>query len=220
MDGIHDLGGIEGFGDIDPEADEPLFHADWERRMWGLALSTFFAGLSNGGQFRHSIERMDAVHYLTSPYYEHWLTGIATGVVESGLVTAGELERRARGAFPLSRESRVVSGSEAPHDAPGRREPCELAVGARVRVARVPTRGHTRCPRYVRGRIGTIVRVDPPSSLPDLEAHGDARRVEPSYCVRFEAREVWGDSAAAAADAVHVDLWATYLEPVEPAERA
>jgi nitrile hydratase len=206
MDGIHDLGGREGFGPVAVEADEPVFHHGWERRVWGVTMATFVLGVSNGGQFRHSIERMDPVHYLTSRYYEHWLTGVATRLVETGRIALDELEARAGGAVPLSRPE-APSAVVAPSG--------DVAVGDRVRVRAWHPRGHTRCPQYVRGKVGTVVRHDPPTSLPDLEAHGDERRAEPQACVRFEAAELWGEPAGGAGgtgDAVHVDLWTSYLE--------
>lgn len=205
MDGIHDLGGLEGFGPPDVETDEPVFHFDWERRVLGMTFGSFALGISNGGQFRHSIERMDAVHYLSTRYYEHWLTGVATRLVETGRVSIDELESRAGGRFPLSRPV-ASSGIEVLPSTDG------LAVGDEVRVRDVTTRGHTRCPRYVRGRRGVVVRVDGASSLPDLEAHADERRVEPICCVRFASTELWGHGAEDAV--VHVDLWSSYLERV------
>src|ERR1700680_3672815 len=93
---------MDGFGPVRIEPDEPLFRHEWERRALGVGMSAFVMGLSNGGEFRHSIERMDPGHYLGSPYYEHWITGIATRLVETGRVGPGELERLAGGPFPLS----------------------------------------------------------------------------------------------------------------------
>jgi nitrile hydratase beta subunit len=204
MDGVHDLAGMQGFGPVEPEADEPVFHEEWERRAWGLTMGTFVAGISNGGQFRHSIERMDPAHYLTSPYYEHWVTGVATRLVETGVVTADELDDRAGGSFPISRP--VAADATPPSPTHNR-----FNVGDRVRVSRTPTSGHTRCPRYVRGKAGVVVRVDPAASVPDVEAHQPDERVsEPVYCVRFDAADLWG---GADVHAVHVDLWQRYLEP-------
>src|SRR5436309_10888326 len=99
VDGIHDVGGIEGFGPVDIEPDEPVFHEAWERRVFRLNLAVIAALRPSGGGFRHSIERMDPAHYLTSSYYEHWLTGLSTLAVEAGLVSSDELDRRAGGHF-------------------------------------------------------------------------------------------------------------------------
>lgn len=210
MDGIHDLGGRDGFGPVVVEPDEPVFHFEWERRAWGVSLATFVLGLHNGGQFRHAIERMDPVHYLTSRYYEHWITGLATRLVEIGMVDGGELEGRAGGAVPLSNPvvAPPVLDRGADIDEP------RFAIGDRVRVRAVSHRGHTRAPQYVRGRGGTVVRIDGSHNVPDVEAHtpdGRARR-EPLYCVRFDAAELWGDDDASAGASIFVDLWESYLE--------
>lgn len=207
MDAIHDLGGMEGMGPVTVEVDEPVFHHDWERRALGMAMCTFVAGLSNGWQFRHSIERMDAAHYLSSSYYEHWITGVATRAVEAAVITRDELEARAEGHFPLSFPPASTGIADA--QAAGMGEP--FAVGSAVRVVDVTTRGHTRCPRYVRRHRGTVVRVDPPASVPDVEAHSDARAYEPIFTVSFTLTELWGPSAEEGT--VHVDLWQRYLEP-------
>jgi nitrile hydratase len=151
---------------------------------------------------------MDPIHYLTSRYYEHWLTGTVTRLVETGRVTVEELEARAGGAVPRSRPP----VGDPPVAAP----PLEVAVGDRVRVRTWHPRGHTRCPQYVRGKVGTVVRVDPATPLPDLEAAGDQGHPQPQACIRFEAVDLWGPAAAVTGDAVHVDLWTSYLER-EPA---
>ena len=208
MDGIHDLGGMDGFGPVEVEPDEPVFHTDWERHACGVTFGSFVMGVSNGGQFRHSIERMDPAHYLSSSYYEHWLTGTATRLVETGKVTLDELELRAGGRFPLSRPVRAddVERGEAgaPIAAP------RFAIGDRVRVRNEHPHGHTRCPDYVRGKVGTVVRLDGSYSVPDVEAHGDQRVEEPTYSVRFDANELWGDGQHSTA--VHIDWWDRYLE--------
>lgn len=199
MDGVHDLGGVEGFGAPAWEGpDEPVFHHDWERRAMGLTFCGFGLGLNNGGEFRHSIERMAPEHYLGSRYYEHWATSVATRLVELGHVTVDELP-----GWSLSRPV-ASSGIEAPPAA------TDVAVGDEVVVRHITTRGHSRCPRYVQGRRGVVVRVDAPASVPDVEAHSSDRRYEPIACVRFTATELWGDGAEDAV--VHVDLWTAYLE--------
>jgi nitrile hydratase len=205
VNGIHDLGGMDGFGPVVVERDEPVFHAAWERTVFGLAAARLLARLGNTHEFRHAIERMDPGHYLDSPYYEHWLTALATLLVERGVLTAEQLERRAGGRFPLS-----AGASRPPAGAPSVETP-RFAVGDPVRVRNFHPPGHTRCPRYVRGRRGVVVRVDPAFVVPDVAAHSDAAPREPTYGVRFEARELWGEGAGAR-EAVHVDLWDRYLE--------
>jgi len=200
VDGIHDLGGMQGFGPVETEPDEPVFHERWEGRTYGLAGAALGAGGFNTPMFRHAIERMDPAHYLSSSYYEHWLTAVATLLVEAGIVRGDELGA----GFPLSR---LATAEDVPPFAPGD----GFAVGDRVRVRDVRFGGHTRCPGYVRGRVGTVVRIDPPAPVPELEAHRKERVLEPAYGIRFEATELWGPDADPAA-AVHVDLCDRYLE--------
>jgi nitrile hydratase len=160
-----------------------------------------------GGRFRHSIERMAPEHYLSSPYYEHWLTGVTTLAVESGVTTPAELERRAGGHFPLSRPDRGV----LPDDLTARTEP-RFAVGDDVRVRQWHPPGHTRAPRYVQGRRGTVVRFAGAFNIDDIEAHGGGSVLDPLYSVRFRSRELWGEAAENDVDVVHVDLFERYLE--------
>lgn len=207
MDGVHDLGGREGFGPIDL-GDDGVFVERWESRSFGLALAAAVLGVNTStSQHRHSIERMDGVHYLTTRYYEHWATGLITRMVETGKIGLAEIEARAGGALPLSRPEVAVAGEVPdPPIAPP-------VVGDRVRVRMWHPRGHTRCPQYVRGKVGTVVRLDPPSPVPDLEAHvRTAVRSEPVCSVRFDAADLWGNDDGAARSSVHVDLWSCYLE--------
>lgn len=212
MGGVHDLGGVEGFGEVEVEADEPTFHEDWERRVFRLNAAAGQAGfVKSGGAFRHSIERMDPAHYLASSYYEHWLTGIATLAVEQGVVTRAELDERAGGWFPLSGPDRGVAPEAGAED----RTAPRFAIGDTVRVRAWHPPGHTRAPGYVQGKRGVVVRQDGAHSVPDVEAHSDRRQLEPTYSVRFTAEELWGD-AGAPGDVVQVDLWERYLDGGEP----
>jgi nitrile hydratase len=208
VDGIHDLGGRQGFGPVVVEENEPPFHERWEARTRSLtyAVMGHMANASGGG-FRHAIERMDPAHYLNSSYYEHWLTAAATVAVESGLVTLAELEERAGGRFPLSLPVRAEEVTDPP---PGR---SRFAIGDRVRVRQWHPIGHTRCPNYIRGKVGVITRLDGEFSIPDVEAHSTHRVQEATYSVRFEADELWNDGQPGVT--VNVDLWDSYLEPVQ-----
>lgn len=94
MNGIHDLGGMDGLGPLEIELNEPVFHADWERRMFALMISTFGGGNFNVDEFRHAIERMDPAHYLATSYYEHWLHSVETLLIEKGVVSRAELAAR------------------------------------------------------------------------------------------------------------------------------
>ena len=204
MDGIHDLGGMAGLGPVEVEVAEAVFHQPWEGRVFGMASAAMVAGCFNTPMFRHGIERMDPVHYLASGYYEHWLTSVATLLVESGRITLTELEVAA-GSFPLARPEAPLS---VVLDGPAGRR---FEVGDVVRVRDVHPSGHTRCPDYVRGCTGTVARVDAPSSIPDVEAHDLGAVTEVAYGVRFAATELWGEGDGVEGS-VHVDLHDRYLE--------
>ena len=206
MDGVHDLGGLDGFGPVEHKPVEPLFEQQWERRAFRVMIGWIATQAPPGGRFRHSIERMAPEHYLSSSYYEHWLTGAATMAVESGFTTQDELERRADGRFPLSQPDRGV----LPEDLTPRTEP-RYAVGDEVRVRAWHPRGHTRAPRYVQGKRGTVVRFDGAHDFDDIAAHGGGSVADPLYSVRFTSRELWGE-AAADGEVMHVDLFERYLE--------
>ena len=207
MNGVHDLGGMDGFGPVDVEANEPVFHHPWERVVFGLVVATSAQRLRNVHRFRHAIERMDPKHYLSSSYYEHWLTATATLLVEMGIVTLAELEAGVGGCIPLSAPARADSGISPAASVAAPR----FAVGSPIVVRNLHPLGHTRCPRYVRGRRGVVTRVDGVFALPDVAAHTSQRCEQYAYNVRFDSRELWG-SAADSAVAVYVDLWESYLE--------
>jgi nitrile hydratase subunit beta len=206
VDGIHDLGGRQGFGRVVHSPAEPVFHYQWQAVARALMMVVADAVEVSGGEFRHSIERMEPGHYLASSYYEHWLTAAATLAVEHGLVTHAELEARAGGRFPLSGPVLAPPVADGGADVGGPR----FGAGDRVRVREWHPTGHTRCPGYVRGKAGTVVRVDGTHSVPDIEAHGSARRYEPTCSVRFDATDLWRDGQQGVF--VHVDLWDSYLE--------
>ena len=203
---MHDLGGLDGFGPVEHADSEPFFAADWERRTFRMMIGSLGPLSINGGMFRHSIERMDPAHYLSSSYWEHWLTGVTTLLVEAGVTTQEELDRRAGGRFPLSRPDRGV----LPADLVSRTTP-RFAIGDPVRVRERHPAGHTRAPRYAQGKQGTVVRIDAAANVSDIEAHGGGFVVDPLYSVRFTSRELWGE-AGTDGDVVHVDLFERYLQ--------
>ena len=203
---MHDLGGLDGFGPVEHADTEPFFAADWERRTFRMMIGSLGPLRINDGMFRHSIERMDPAHYLSSPYWEHWLTGVSTLVVEAGVTTQEELDRRAGGHFPLSMPDRGV----LPADLMSRTTP-GFAIGDAVRVRERHPAGHTRAPRYAQGKHGTVVRIDPAGNVSDIEAHGGGSVVDPLYSVRFTSRELWGE-AGTDGDVVHLDLFERYLQ--------
>ena len=199
---------MQDFGPVVVEQDEPVFHAAWEERVFGLVAIVSAQGLYSVNAFRHAIERMEPAHYLASPYFEHWLTGLATLLLERGVIEREELRERAGASFPLARPSRAPRWQADPGTS---EQPSRFAAGDPVRVREMHPRGHTRCPRYVRGKRGVVTRVDGLFPLPDVAAHSGMRCEQYAYNVRFDAHELWGDAADGAA-AVYVDLWESYLE--------
>ena len=221
MNGAHDLGGMHGFGPInaEPEAEEPVFHADWEKRVFGLVRAVGALGKWNSDMSRYARERQHPVDYLWHSYYENWLAGLEKLLIEAGLVTMEELasgkasqladEDLRKHLLPAEEvAATVVRGSSAamPADAPPRFRPSD-----RVRARNRHPYGHTREPRYVRGRAGVIHEHHGAHVLPDLSAEG-VRVGRHLYSVRFEALELWGENAQSNS-AVYVDLWDDYLEP-------
>lgn len=227
MNGIHDLGGMHGFGVVEHDPREPLFHADWERTVLAVQLTALGQRLYNLDELRHSIERMPPDEYLNATYYERWLAAIDRLLIEKGVIDAAELERRAAAfqddpqAFPTP-PSATPGETEFVHPAldrrrghPFRREasaPPRFAIGDTVLTKHWQPAGHTRLARYVRGKRGRVHRHQGCFVFPDANAHGRGEEPDHVYNVRFEAEELWGESAAHR-DAVYVDLWESYIEP-------
>jgi nitrile hydratase len=203
VNGIHDMGGMHEFGPVRVEAGEPAFHAAWEGRVAAMQRRTS-GRLFHLDEFRHAIERMPAARYLDAGYYERWLTALETLLVERGFVSAEE----------LAAGRALTPGPPAPPAPPDDRPPLRprFRPGDAVRTRNAHAAGHTRLPRYARGRRGVVRSAHGPFLLPDTNAHRLSRDWEPVYPVEFAARELWGDDAPAA-DVVCVDLWESYLEP-------
>jgi nitrile hydratase len=223
MNGIHDVGGMDGFGPVDTTEHAATFHEEWE----GVAYATFVAGLGSGtfgiDAFRHSIERIPPADYLTASYYDRWLTGIARLFVERGVLDSDALKARTE-AFAAGEAT--VPDREAPallgelgegvreaYDSDGGDSTPVFEPGDRVVVRSHDPAGHTRCPRYVRRAEGVVTAVRGDHTYPDAAAHGDERS-EPLYNVEFSAAELWGERGREG-DTVSVDLWEPYLRPVD-----
>jgi nitrile hydratase beta subunit len=203
MDGMHDMGGRQGFGRVRYTLDAKAFHAPWEIRVNALYGFAVRCGLFNMDEYRHAIERMEPRHYLAAGYYERTLTALATLCVEKGVVTAAELERLARGAVPLSSPGGPGRGNALARQ--------RFAPGDPVRVRDDHVSGHVRMPGYVRGKTGIVVAQSPAYPFPDAHAHGVAAEDEPTYDVRFQSQDLWPDSSDPAL--VHVGIFQSYLEP-------
>ncbi len=205
MDGIHDIGGKQGFGTVRHVPQAPVFHEDWEKRMnalYGLAVRH---GIFNMDEYRHAIERMEPRHYMVASYYERTLTSLATLCVEKGVVTHEELEALAGGGFALA-----LPLGPGRSNLPSRQT---FKLGDRVRVRNDHVAGHVRMPGYIRGKTGVVVGESPRYPFPDAHAHGVASEDEPTYDVRFASSELWPDAANAAW--VHVGVFPSYLDHVD-----
>jgi nitrile hydratase subunit beta len=216
VNGAHDMGGVHGFGPVVAEADEPYFHADWERRVLGLVIAIGAAGRWNIDKSRFARENRPPPEYLSLSYYEIWLAGLERLLLEAGLITPEELER---GEAAPGEPIRVLAAEEVPGmlarggpaDRPPARE-ARFSTGDRVRTRNLHPRTHTRLPRYARGHIGEIERVHGCHVFPDRHAYGDE---DPQwlYTVRFDATELWGPDADPRST-VSFDAFEPYLEPV------
>ncbi len=223
MNGPHDMGGMHGFGAVVREEDEPVFHGEWEKRVYGIMRAAMAQGIYNIDEMRHGIERMPPAEYLASSYYERWLASAERLLAEKGVVSPQELEARiglleADPDAPLPRHEdpafvdsmRARLTARPPYERPGPAP--HFAVGDRVRARNVHPTGHTRLPRYARGKRGVIHELRGSHVFPDAHAHDRGEQPQPLYSVRFAARELWGDSAEPS-QSVYLDLWEGYLEP-------
>jgi len=215
MDGAHDLGGMDGFGPVRIERDEPVFHAPWEGRVWAMNATTTARGKWNIDIGRFGIESLPPQTYLTHSYYQLWLLKLENLLVQFGLVDRAEL---ARGHAARKGDGPTFGTADVPRflargsyvrtvEAPAR-----FAPGDRVRARNIHPRSHTRLPRHVRGHVGVVELVHQPNVFPDSVVRGDGEDPQWLYTVRFEGGELWGDDAEPGT-AISVDAFEPYLEP-------
>lgn len=222
MNGIHDMGGMHGFGPIVREENEPVFHHDWEGRVFAMRIAT---PVPIPGGSRNNIEHMDPAAYLTTSYYEKWLHSRIKGLIDAGVLTEAELEARVAlyrdyPETPVPRREdpgnvqRVQAQLQRVLESPRRDVPLQpqFPIGATVRARNMHPPGHTRLPRYVRGKRGIVERYYGIYDFQDAVPPGTEAPPQPLYAVRFDARELWGASAEARS-VVYLDMWESYLEP-------
>ena len=216
MNGVHDMGGMDGFGPIEPEADEPVFHHPWEGRVFAIRAALRPKDRVPGwGSFRYDLERIPPADYLRMSYYERWFAISLDRLLRSGLVTPTELETGK--PEPGSPVEPLRPASPRRASAPGRLDvdvAPRFQPGEDVRARNLHPPGHTRLPRYARGKAGVVTRDNGVYALQDTDEAGQALDRPPQhvYTVRFAARDLWGERASAR-DAVYVDLWEDHLEP-------
>lgn len=219
MNGIHDMGGMHGMGTIQPEKDEPVFHEPWEGRAYAITRAMGGWRKWNLDASRFQRELIPPADYFRMSYYERWIEGLVQLMLKTGLVTPAELEsgkpdpESAKQTPALTAEKVAIltaNGASARRDVP---VAARFHVGQQVRTRNMHPVGHTRLPRYVRAKTGTIERDHGVFLFPDTNALFLGEKPQHVYSVRFAARELWGEQAAPQ-DSVHVDLWDDYLEPV------
>jgi nitrile hydratase beta subunit len=212
------MGGMQGMGPIRYEKNEPVFHAPWEARAFALNLALGAWRKWNIDAGRFQIEQIPPAGYLRMSYYEKWLARVIALSVKRGLVTEAEIEsgKPAPGSTketpPLTADkvsSMLHGGAGAIRNVPAI---AHFKVGQRVRARNINPAGHTRLPRYARGKTGTVDRNHGVYVFPDTNAEFLGENPQHVYSVRFAARELWGDPASPR-DSVYIDLWDSYLEP-------
>jgi nitrile hydratase subunit beta len=217
MNGVHDMGGMHGMGPIQYESNEPVFHERWEARVFALLRAVRASGKLTIDASRHAVELIPAPEYLRMSYYEQRLHALIELMVKSGLVTRAEVESgKPAPASPKATPALIASAVAAmvAKGQPASREASaaiRFTVGQRVRARNIHPAGHTRLPRYARGKVGTIHRDHGVHVFPDTNAHSLGENPQRLYSVRFAARELWGEQASER-DAVYIDMWDGYLE--------
>lgn len=217
MNGPHDMGGMQCYGPVVPEKDEPIFHGDWEKRAMAMTVGMGFAGQWNLDISRHAREKLPADFYLTKSYYQIWINGLQNLMLERGMITENELET-GKLEKPGIEVKRVLTPDETPAalaaGGPVERDPQadpQFVVGDPVRTLKINPQGHTRLPRYARDAIGRIAEVHGCHVFPDTNARSEGENPQWLYSVAFDATELFGIDA----DPDHVvmiDCWEPYLE--------
>jgi nitrile hydratase subunit beta len=214
MNGAHDMGGVHGFGTVEAEPDEPVFHGQWERRVFALTRAMGATGEWNLDEVRFAREDRQPVEYLAMSYYERWLAGLERLLAERGLVGSDELVagrslRTGRAVRQvLSAEQAAGLGRSNPKRPAPR--PARFAPGDLVRAVNIHPASHTRLPRYVRGRVGTVLLAHGVHVFPDSHAHGHGEDPQWLYTVCFDGRELWGADADPSLT-VSIDAFEPYL---------
>jgi nitrile hydratase subunit beta len=217
VNGIHDMGGMHGMGSVQPERDEPVFHERWEARAFALVRAMGAFGRWNIDASRHQRELIPAGDQLRMSYYERWLAGLTGLLLKHGFASAEELAS-GRASPGLAKQAPALVAQQVPafvaRGSPATREPVSSPrfwSGQRVRARNLNPAGHTRLPRYVRGRAGTVDRIHGVFVFPDTNAHFLGESPQHLYSIRFEAQELWGTDSLTRG-AVYVDLWEDYLD--------
>lgn len=215
MNGIHDMGGMQDMGPVRPETNEPVFHAQWEARVYALNRAMRAWGKVNLDTWRHDIELLPPADYLRLTYYEKWLAVLEKQLVQYGFVTKEELKSgKATGSAKAKPVLTVARARQITRSIPSSVDPAirpAFQAGDRVRARNINPTGHTRLPRYARGRVGVVFLDHGVYTFPDTNSKNQGEHRQHVYSVRFAARELWGDQSSPR-DTVHLDLFEDYLE--------
>ncbi len=219
MNGPQDLGGMQCFGPLPLEVDEPLFHAPWESNVLGLTLAAGALGLWSIDESRHARESLPPAVYYGSSYYEIWLRALEALVLRHGLATPDEIAAGHAAEPARAPDLRCLAAGRVdaalarggPADRPAENSTPRFAVGDAVRTRQMHPQGHTRLPRYARGRVGRIIAVRGHHVLPDTSAEGDHETAGWLYGVAFDGVELWGQDAEPGTT-LCLDAWESYLE--------
>lgn len=218
MNGIHDMGGMQDMGPVEHEKNEPAFHARWESRVFAMFIAAGAWRKWNLDAFRHTREVLPPADYLQVSYYEQWLSGLLDLLVRRGLVTAAEIESgvpapgAAKATPPLTAEKIPPTLPNRIHAHRDVAVAPRFQIGQWVRARNINPTGHTRLPRYARGKVGTVYLDHGVYVFPDTNAHFLGEKPQHVYSVHFGARELWGEQASPQ-DSVYVDMWDDYLDP-------
>jgi len=216
MDGIHDMGGMHGFGKVEPEPNEPVFHTEWEGRVFAITRAISYTGAWPIDRSRLAQEKLPPDVYLSVSYYKRWELGLESNLAALGLAGADEIAA-GHALRPAKALERKLSSAEVPNSltrgtferpasAPARFKP-----GDRVRAKNIHPATHTRLPRYARGRVGVIEAVRGCHVFPDTVAIGEGENPQWLYTVLFDGRELWGDTTDPTLK-VSIEAFEPYLE--------
>lgn len=219
MDGVHDMGGMDGFGKVEPEPNEPVFHEPWEGRVLAMSRAIGVFRPWTIDTSRYAIESLAPAIYLTCPYYEKWFLRNQGLLLERGLIDADEIEaghaRRpgkdlGRGPFTLADVGKVTKRGSFARPA---QAPASFKIGDPVRTKNIHPKTHTRLPSYARGHVGVVERLHGTHAFPDSTATGKGDDPQWLYTVRFDAQELWGADADPKLK-VSIEAFEPYLEHV------
>jgi nitrile hydratase len=220
VDGVHDMGGMHGFGQVVEPGSELPYHEPWEPRVFAIQMLVGVEGLGAGPGGRAVREEMDPAQYLAASYYERWLYSAEQRLLRKGTIAPGDVEQamerlEAGESVPTHQDAamaeRIMADLRSVYSMDAPPEDVRFSPGQRVRVKRMHPAGHTRCPRYARGVAGVIESVRGADRLPDRAVYAEQVVPEPVYSVAFRSQDLWGPSAEPPWT-VLLDLWDSYLE--------